>query len=285
MARVRPVIEEFAASMFDGFARRDQRVKGELYLRGLMLDGKRKSMQPMAARLGVDHQQLQQFVTTSTWDHVEVRRRLTGWAAGFVDPDALVIDDTGFPKDGKDSPGVARMYCGALGKTGNCQIDVSVHAVTGEWGLSKRPVVADAGYGDAAEFRLGLTERGLTYVLAVTRLVIATGDPQPGNHNDCTVYRESGIKDQLEGRPVMTDGGYQGNPEVIMPYRKPADGSDLPEWKEELNAIHRKVRARVEHALARMKCWKILRDYRRAASTLSDTVSGIAHLHNIALTH
>ncbi|MBB4682950.1 SRSO17 transposase [Amycolatopsis jiangsuensis] len=132
MDEVRPVIEQFAERMFGGFARRDQRVKGELYLRGLMLDGKRKSMQPMAQRLEVDHQQLQQFVTTSTWDHVEVRRRLTGWAGEFIAPDALVIDDTGFPKDGKDSPGVARMYCGALGKTGNCQIGVSVHAVT-DW--------------------------------------------------------------------------------------------------------------------------------------------------------
>ena len=68
MDEVRPVIEQFAGRMFGGFARRDQRAKGELYLRGLMLDGKRKSMQPMAERLGVDHQQLQQFVTTSTWD-------------------------------------------------------------------------------------------------------------------------------------------------------------------------------------------------------------------------
>jgi hypothetical protein len=77
--------------------------------------------------------------------------------------------------------------------------------------------------------------------------------------------------------------GYQGNPDVIMPFRKPCDGSDLPDWKEELNAAYRTVRARVEHVLARMKCWKILRDYRRAASTLGDTVSGIAHLHNILL--
>ena len=81
----------------------------------------------------------------------------------------------------------------------------------------------------------------------------------------------------------MADGGYQGNPDVIMPCRKPADGT-LTDWQEDLNAIHRKVRARVEHALARMKCWKILRDYRRAASTLADTASGIAHLHNLALT-
>ncbi len=53
MDRVRPVIEEFAGRMLGGFARCDQRVKGELYLRGLMLDGKRKSMQPMAAGLGL----------------------------------------------------------------------------------------------------------------------------------------------------------------------------------------------------------------------------------------
>ncbi|WVH83595.1 transposase [Lentzea sp. DG1S-22] len=98
MAVIRPAIENFAAEMFDGFARRDQRGKGELYLPGLLLDGKRKSMQPTAERLHVDHQELQQFVTTSTWDHMEVRRRLAVWAAEFVDPDALAIDDTGFPR-------------------------------------------------------------------------------------------------------------------------------------------------------------------------------------------
>src|SRR3954465_13949922 len=130
MEQVRPRLEAFAAEMLGGLAGSDQRAKGELYLGGLMLDGKRKSMQPMAERLGVDHQQLQQFVSTSTWDHDEVRRRLAVWAREFIDPRALVIDDTGFPKDGKDSPGVARMYCGALGKTGNCQIGASVPAVT-----------------------------------------------------------------------------------------------------------------------------------------------------------
>jgi SRSO17 transposase len=130
MDQVRPRLEAFAAQMLGGLARSDQRAKGELYLRGLMLDGKRKSMQPMAARLGVDHQQLQQFVTSSTWDHVEVRKRVASWADEFIEPEAYVIDDSGFPKDGSDSPGVARMYSGTLGKVGNCQIGVSVHAVT-----------------------------------------------------------------------------------------------------------------------------------------------------------
>ena len=223
--QVRPCLEAFALEMFGGLARSDQRAKGELYLRGLMLDGKRKSMQPMAARLGVDHQRLQQFVTSSTWDYGEVRQRLARWADGFIEPEAYVLDDSGFPKDGADSPGVARMYSGTLGKVANCQIGVSVHAVTdwasaaidwrlflpkswddttadtaadrnsaeiarrrarakvpdqvrhrekwrlgldmldeiladpaadpaaGGWGLPPRPVVADAGYGDATEFR------------------------------------------------------------------------------------------------------------------------------------
>ena len=52
-----------------------------------------------------------------------------------------------------------------------------------------------------------------------------------------------------------------------------------------MNASHKRIRARVEHALSRLKCWKILRDYRRAATTLHDTASGIAYLHNIALGH
>jgi SRSO17 transposase len=74
MEQVRPRLEAFASAMLGGLSRSDQRAKGELYLRGLMLDGKRKSMQPMAERLGVDHQQLQQFVTSSTWDYVDVRK-------------------------------------------------------------------------------------------------------------------------------------------------------------------------------------------------------------------
>src|SRR4051794_4626174 len=121
---------EFAARMLDGLRRSDQRVKGELYVRGLLTDGARKSMQPMAERLGVDHQQLQQFVTSSTWDYTAVRANVARWAVEAIDPAAYVIDDSGFPKDGTASPCVARQYCGTLGKTGNCQIGVSVQLAT-----------------------------------------------------------------------------------------------------------------------------------------------------------
>ena len=130
IAEVRPRLLAFAGEMLGGLARSDQRAAGELYVRGLLTDGRRKSMQPMAARLGVDHQRLQQFITSSTWDYAQVRRNVARWFAGSQPVEALVIDDTGFPKDGTASPCVARQYSGTLGKVGNCQIGVSVHLVS-----------------------------------------------------------------------------------------------------------------------------------------------------------
>src|SRR4051794_2802575 len=130
LAAVRGRVEEFAAEMFAPLARRDQRDKGATYVRGLLLDGRRKSMQPMAERLGVDEQGLQQFISSSTWAVEPVRERLARRAVEVIDPQAWVVDDTGFPKDGTASPGVARQYSGTLGKVGNCQIGVSISAVT-----------------------------------------------------------------------------------------------------------------------------------------------------------
>jgi len=129
IAEVRPRLAEFAAGMLGGLARSDQRAAGELYVRGLLTDGRRKSMQPMAERLGADHQRLQQFITSSTWDYVAVRRNVGRWFASGQPVEALVVDDTGFVKDGAASPCVARQYSGTLGKVGNCQVAVSVHLV------------------------------------------------------------------------------------------------------------------------------------------------------------
>ncbi len=130
LTRVRGSLESFAVEVFAGFARADQRESGGVYLRGLILDGRRKSMQPMAQRVGVEYQRLQQFVTSSTWDVSGVRRRLAAKAVAAIEPVAWVVDDTGFVKDGTSSPCVARQYSGTLGKVGNCQVAVSVHAVT-----------------------------------------------------------------------------------------------------------------------------------------------------------
>jgi SRSO17 transposase len=131
LARVRGRLVQFSGEMFASMKRKDQRGWGEVYLRGLMLDGKRKSIEPMAARLADgDEQCLQQFVNQSPWDPVPVRRALARRMSRELSPDAWVIDDTGFPKFGKMSVGVARQYSGCLGKIGNCQIGVSINAAT-----------------------------------------------------------------------------------------------------------------------------------------------------------
>lgn len=127
---VRPRLLEFTGEMLRGLPRKDQRATGELYVRGLLGEGRRKSMQPMAVRLGVDYQRFQQFVTSSTWDYTAVRRNVAAWAVPVVGPVAYAVDDTGLPKDGDASPCVAHQYCGQLGKTANCQVAVSVQMVT-----------------------------------------------------------------------------------------------------------------------------------------------------------
>src|SRR3954452_20407329 len=94
LAAVRERLEEFAAEVFAPLARVDQRDKGQTYLRGLLLDGRSKSMQPMAERLGVDHQGMQQFFSSSTWPVQALRQRLAGRAVEVIGPEAWVVDDT-----------------------------------------------------------------------------------------------------------------------------------------------------------------------------------------------
>ncbi|CAL9412472.1 hypothetical protein SUDANB106_01697 [Streptomyces sp. enrichment culture] len=110
---------------------------------------------------------------------------------------------------------------------------------------------------------------------ADTRLVVAVGRPLPGNRNDCRAWEESGAKATVGTTPtVIADGGYRGTGLTIPHYRRHRD-EDLPSWKEDHNASHRRVRARVEHTFARMKAWKILRDYRLRGDGVHHAMLGI----------
>ncbi len=125
-------LEAFGSRVLAGAMNRPvQRRNGGVYLRGLIEQGPRKSLEPMVERLGggSDYQSLQQFLADSPWDPVAVVRAVAERVVPAIDVQAWVLDDTGFPKDGKQSPGVKRQYSGTLGKIGNCQIGVSVHAV------------------------------------------------------------------------------------------------------------------------------------------------------------
>jgi SRSO17 transposase len=221
IAEVRPRLAAFAAQMLGGLPRKDQRAAGELYARGLLTDGQRKSMQPMAARLGVDHQRLQQFITSSTWDYVAVRRNVARDFAGSQPVEAVVVDDTGFPKDGSASPCVARQYSGTLGKTGNCQVGVSVHLVNerascaADWRLFcpqswddqalDDPVAAAAAARRREQARIPDEVRhGEKWRLALEMIDEMTG---PGGWG---VLEQAGVAGG--GRPVVTaDAGYGDN--------------------------------------------------------------------------
>jgi SRSO17 transposase len=216
-------LDEFVGDVFASLTRSGWQDRATDYLRGLMLDGRRKSIQPMAARLaGPNEQALNHFVTNSPWDAAAVRRRLAGRMDQTVEPRAWAIDDTGWLKYGTASVGVARQYTGTAGKVTNCQVGASLNLVTDtascpvnwrlfvpeawdpaaggpgvaerrrraampddavhcekwrlaldmidevvSWGLTPPLIVADAGYGDAAEFRQALQDRAMTYVVGV----------------------------------------------------------------------------------------------------------------------
>jgi hypothetical protein len=118
---------------------------------------------------------------------------------------------------------------------------------------------------------------------ADTRLVVVVGRPLPGNRNDCKAWELSGAKEIVGATTVIADGGYRGTG-LIIPHRREPGQTELPAWKEEHNASHRKVRARVEHVFARMKTWKILRDCRLKGDGVHHAMLGIARLHNLTLT-
>jgi SRSO17 transposase len=109
----------------------EQRRGAALYVRGMLETGARKSLEPVVARLGEDgdYEALQHFLADSPWDPAVVLRAVAELVCPQIEVKAWVLDDTGFAKDGKRSPGVKRQYSGTLGKIGNCQLGVSVHAV------------------------------------------------------------------------------------------------------------------------------------------------------------
>src|SRR6266498_318418 len=129
---VRERLAAYLADVTAGLVRSEQRASALLYARGLMEAGARKSLEPIVARLGggaVEYEALQHFLADSPWDPEVVDRAVAERVCAAIEPEAWVLDDTGVVKDGKHSPGVKRQYSGTLGKTGNCQVTVSLHAV------------------------------------------------------------------------------------------------------------------------------------------------------------
>lgn len=135
--------------------RKEQRRWAPVYLQGLLGPGERKSVAPMAARVAPgDVEQLHHFVAASPWATAPLEAELVRQADRLVGgPDAvLVIDDTALVKQGQHSVGVARQYCGALGKRANCQVLVSLTLARREVpvGVALRLFLPATWAGDAA---------------------------------------------------------------------------------------------------------------------------------------
>src|SRR5471032_432009 len=134
--------DEYLEHLCDTIGHSDRRAGLVGYCQGLMLPIRRKSVEPLAAhlepeRVSARHQSLHHFVSKSEWSDVALLEQVRRWVLPHMNPaNGLywIIDDTGFPKQGKHSVGVARQYCGQIGKHDNCQAAVSLSVST--WSAS-----------------------------------------------------------------------------------------------------------------------------------------------------
>src|ERR671936_1672400 len=131
-AQTRERMAEFVGEVVSALPHMRQRENALVYVRGLIEQGGRKSLQPTLFRLEESparYELVQQFLADSPWDPGVLVRACAERVAPEIGVLAWVVDDTGIAKQGKHSPGVRRQYSGTLGKIGNCQLTVSVHAV------------------------------------------------------------------------------------------------------------------------------------------------------------
>jgi SRSO17 transposase len=124
--KVLPRLEAFMAPFVESLARREQREHAVTCVQGLLSDLSHKNAESIAYRFGLERMTLQNFVGTSEWDDAVLRDELArqiGLELG--EPDGVIVfDPSGFAKSGRESVGVARQWCGRLGKTDNCQVAV-----------------------------------------------------------------------------------------------------------------------------------------------------------------
>jgi SRSO17 transposase len=124
---------EFMEPLIAVLGRSERREGAALYVQGLLMPGERKSVEPMAERLDVDSQKLQQFIADSPWEEQQVWESIRREVVPVMEPlAAWIIDETGWLKQGDKSVGVAHQYCGAVGKQANCQVSVEVAVSDGE---------------------------------------------------------------------------------------------------------------------------------------------------------
>ena len=126
-------LTKFLTPLVATLGRSERRRAAVNYIEGLLMPGQRKSIEPLAARMGVDSQSLQQLLTSSPWSDEALWKAIRQGVIPHLEPlEAWVIDETGWLKQGTHSVGVSHQYCGAVGKSANCQVSVEL-AVSDGW--------------------------------------------------------------------------------------------------------------------------------------------------------
>lgn len=199
-------LREYATLFAADFPQSKPALWAGVYLQGLLLDGERKSIEPLSHRVQLPEgltskdpeQALQQFVNQSPWDHLAVLRHYHAHLAHtFASPEGIFLfDDVSFPKQGKHSLGVQRQYCGALGKKANCQVAVSVHYVSprGHYPLDLQLYLPDSWRADAKR----LDEVGVPQDQRRSRT----------KHEIALELLDRVRGEGLPGRAVVADAGY-----------------------------------------------------------------------------
>jgi SRSO17 transposase len=132
--RVMPRLERFMEPFVGHLVRREQCEHASTFVQGLLSDVKHKNVESIAYRFGQERMPLQWFIGMSDWDHEPLRDELVrqvGEQLGEEDG-VIVFDPSGFPKSGRDSVGVARQWCGRLGKVDNCQVAICMGYVSSQ---------------------------------------------------------------------------------------------------------------------------------------------------------
>ena len=215
------------------------------YCTGLMLPLSRKSVEPMAARVdplhaSARHQSLHHFVAKSEWSDTAVMAGVRDWVVPALGLDSgcyWIIDDTGFPKKGRHSVGVARQYCGQLGKQDNCQVAVSLSlaSVQGSLPVAYQLYLPKDWADDAARRKAGGVPEDIVFAtkpdiaLEQMRQAIAAGVPMgvvlaDAGYGDETAFREGitqlGMFYAVGIRPATTGHLHQSH-EPVVTYTRP----------------------------------------------------------------
>jgi SRSO17 transposase len=238
--------EHYAETMIQALGHADRAVPARWYLRGLMLPGSRKSVEPMAARVHPQdvrsaHQSMHHLVADSDWSDGALLAAVTREVAPVLtasgeEPCYWIVDDTGHRKYGRHSVGVARQYCGQLGKVDNCQVAVSLSLATAEGSLplSYRLYLPDEWAEDKARRKGAGVPRDITFATKgeMARMQIeaqlAAGIPRGPVLMDAAYGDEAAFRDWLSARELPYAVGVRPATAVWFDEHQPAPAPVKP---------------------------------------------------------